>query len=92
MLVNAGRGGLQVEADILSALETGVLKGASLDVFEIEPLPADSPLWAREDVFISPHNAAVSEPDAVARYIAKQIVEYERGGLLRNVVDRRRGY
>jgi glyoxylate/hydroxypyruvate reductase len=92
VLVNAGRGGLHVEADILSALETGVLKGASLDVFETEPLPADSPLWGREDVFISPHNAAVSEPDSVARYIAAQIVEYERGGPLRNLVDRARGY
>jgi glyoxylate/hydroxypyruvate reductase A len=92
MLINAGRGGLQVEADILSALETGVLKGASLDVFETEPLPADSPLWAREDIFISPHNSAVSEPDAVARYIAAQILAYERGGELRNLVDRTRGY
>ena len=91
-LVNAGRGGLQVEADILSALQTGVLKGASLDVFETEPLPASSPLWAREDVFISPHNAAVSDPDTVARYIAAQILEYERGGELRNLIDRARGY
>jgi glyoxylate/hydroxypyruvate reductase A len=92
VLVNAGRGGLQVEADILSALEAGVLKGASLDVFETEPLPTDSPLWAREDVFISPHNAAVSEPNAVARYIAEQILEHERGGPLRNLVDRGRRY
>ena len=92
VLVNAGRGGLQVEADILSALETGVLKGASLDVFETEPLPADSPLWGREDVFISPHNAAISEPDVVARYIAEQIVAFERGEELRNLVDRARGY
>jgi glyoxylate/hydroxypyruvate reductase A len=92
VLINAGRGGLQVDGDILSALEAGVLKGASLDVFETEPLPADSPLWGREDVFISPHNAAVSEPNAVARYIAQQILEYERGGELRNLVDRARGY
>jgi glyoxylate/hydroxypyruvate reductase A len=68
------------------------LKGASLDVFETEPLPASSPLWAREDVFISPHNAAVSDPDTVARYIAAQILEYERGGELRNLIDRARGY
>jgi glyoxylate/hydroxypyruvate reductase A len=92
VLVNAGRGRLQVEADILSALETGVLKGASLDVFETEPLPASSPLWAREDVFISPHNAAVSEPRAMARYIAQQILGFERGEALRNLVDRARGY
>jgi glyoxylate/hydroxypyruvate reductase A len=91
-LVNAGRGGLQVEADILAALETGVLKGASLDVFETEPLPPESPLWARKDVFVSPHNAGLSEPQTVARYIAEQILAFERGEPLRNVVDRARGY
>jgi len=92
VLINAGRGGLQVEADILAALESGVLKGASLDVFETEPLPQNSPLWTREDVFVSPHNAGLSEPQAVARYIAGQILSFERGEPLRNVVDRARGY
>ena len=91
-LVNAGRGGCQVEADILSALDAGVLKGASLDVFETEPLPPASPLWTREDVFVSPHNAAISEPEAVARYIAEQILTFERGGRLANLVERARGY
>jgi glyoxylate/hydroxypyruvate reductase len=91
-LVNAGRGGSQVEADIVAALEAGVLKGASLDVFETEPLPSASPLWDRRDVFISPHNAAISEPDAVARYVAAQILAFERGEPLRNLVERARGY
>ena len=92
ILINGGRGGVQVEADILAALDTGVLKGASLDVFETEPLPPTSPLWARDDVFVSPHNAAISAPDAIARYIAEQIVRHEQGGDLRNLVDRERGY
>jgi glyoxylate/hydroxypyruvate reductase A len=91
-LINAGRGGLQVEADIVAALDAGVLKGASLDVFETEPLPAASPLWAYPNVFVSPHNAAVSAPGSIARYIAEQILAFERGEPLRNVVDRGRGY
>jgi glyoxylate/hydroxypyruvate reductase A len=91
-LINAGRGGLQVEADIVAALDAGVLKGASLDVFETEPLPAASPLWAYPNVFVSPHNAAVSAPGSIARYIAEQILAFERGEPLRNLVDRGRGY
>jgi glyoxylate/hydroxypyruvate reductase A len=63
VLINAGRGGLQKEADILACLEDGALKAASLDVFETEPLPATSPLWRHPNVVITPHNAAMSEPD-----------------------------
>ena len=92
ILLNAGRGGLQVEADILQALDAGVLKAASLDVFEVEPLPKASPLWRHPRVTISPHNAAISTPDAIVRYIADQIAAYERGEKLQNVVDRARGY
>lgn len=91
-LINAGRGGSQVEADIVAALESGALKGASLDVFETEPLPADSKLWSFPNVYISPHNSAISAPDAIAAYIAGQIEAFERGEPLRNVVDRARGY
>jgi glyoxylate/hydroxypyruvate reductase len=92
ILLNAGRGGLQVEADIVAALQSGALKAASLDVFESEPLPADSPLWRDPRVFVSPHSAALSEPGAVAQGIAAQIEAYERGEPLRNVVDREREY
>ena len=92
ILINAGRGRLQVEADILAALDSGVLKGASLDVFEIEPLPRESRLWRHPAVFVTPHNAAISRPDSIARAIAAQILAHERGEPLRNVVDRGRGY
>lgn len=92
VLLNAGRGGLQVEADILAALEGGVLKGASLDVFETEPLPAEAPLWRHPAVVVTPHNSAMSHPDAIAAAIARQIRDFEAGGALRNLVDRRRGY
>ena len=92
ILINAGRGGLQVEADILAALDSGVLKGASLDVFEREPLPADSRLWAHPAVYVSPHNAGFAMPEAVLPAILRQIEAYERGEPLQNLVDRGRGY
>jgi glyoxylate/hydroxypyruvate reductase len=92
ILINAGRGGLQVEADILTALNSGALKGASLDVFEREPLPRNSRLWSHPAVYISPHNAAISSPKAITTLVARQIEAYERGEPLAHVVDRRRGY
>ena len=92
ILLNAGRGGLQVEADILAALDFGALKGASLDVFEQEPLPKDSRLWSHPAIYISPHNAAISSPKAIAALVARQIEAHERGEPLAHVVDRRRGY
>lgn len=92
VLINAGRGGLQVEADILAALDDGTLAGASLDVFETEPLPATSPLWSHPKVIVTPHNAADSDADALATYVADQIHAFERGEPLRNVVDRSTGY
>jgi glyoxylate/hydroxypyruvate reductase len=92
VLINAGRGGLQVEADILAALDSGVLKAASLDVFEREPLPESSRLWTHPAVYISPHNAGFSMPEATIASVVRQIEAFERGEPLRNLVDRRRGY
>jgi glyoxylate/hydroxypyruvate reductase A len=61
-------------------------------VFQTEPLPASSPLWTAPNLFISPHNAAISSPLAIARYIGNTIRAFERGEPLLNVVDRKRGY
>jgi glyoxylate/hydroxypyruvate reductase A len=92
VLINAGRGALQKDADILAALEAGELYAASLDVFETEPLPHSSPFWSHPRVLITPHNAAESAPAAIVRYALAQIAAHAAGEPLAHVVDRRRGY
>ena len=92
VLINAGRGGLQVEADILASLAAGELKAAVLDVFETEPLPQDSPLWTHPAVTVTPHNAAMSAPETVAAQVAAQIRRLEAGKPLEHIVDPARGY
>lgn len=91
-LINAGRGKLQKGADILRALDEGILKEASLDVFEEEPLPASSPLWTHPRVFVTPHAAATSDPAHLVPPMLEQIRAFERGEPLTNVVDRDAGY
>ncbi|MBX4929447.1 glyoxylate/hydroxypyruvate reductase A [Rhizobium binae] len=92
VFINAGRGRSQVEADIVSAIRSGILGGASLDVFEVEPLASDNPLWRLENVFITPHDAAVSEENALFRHVETQIARFERGEPLQFVIDRAAGY
>ncbi len=91
-LINAGRGLLQVDADILAALDEGTLAGAVLDVFPTEPLPADSRFWTHPGVTVTPHNAAASDPRSITAYVLRQIERHERGLPLENVVDRKAGY
>lgn len=92
VLINAGRGGLQKDADILAALESGLLMEASLDVFEEEPLPPTSPLWRHPRCFVTPHIAAASDPDVLSALIADQITRHRAGGALTGLVDRSAGY
>jgi glyoxylate/hydroxypyruvate reductase len=92
VLINAGRGGLQNEADILQCLDDGTLGAASLDVYGTEPLPADSPFWSHPKVVLTPHNAADTDPDEISKYVARQIERFEAGGELENVVNPARGY
>jgi glyoxylate/hydroxypyruvate reductase A len=91
-LINAGRGNLQVDADVIAALDEGSLAGASLDVFPTEPLTKDSPLWSHPKVFVTPHNAAASVARTLVGNVLKQIENFEAGYPLRNLVDRKAGY
>ncbi len=92
VVINAGRGGLQNEADLLAALDDGTLAGASLDVFVNEPLAKESRFWDHPRVMLTPHAAASSEASALAPGILAQIEAFERGEPLRNLVDRERAY
>ncbi|TAN01646.1 MAG: glyoxylate/hydroxypyruvate reductase A [Rhizobiaceae bacterium] len=90
--VNAGRGQLQKDADIARALDDGLIKEASLDVFETEPLPETSPLWTHPKVFVTPHSAASSDPVHLVPLMLEQMDALERGERLTNIVDRKAGY
>ena len=92
IIINAGRGRQQVEADILACLDNGELYAATLDVFRNEPLAETSTLWSHPKVTLTPHVAADSDPETICRYVAAQISRFERGEALQNVVDRARGY
>lgn len=91
-LVNAARGKLQVDADIIAALDEGTLAAATLDVFPEEPLPAQSPLWRHPKVTITPHNAGDISPRVFAPDVIAQIERFERGLPLDHLIDRSRGY
>ena len=92
--INVGRGSTVDEAALIRALEQGRVGGAALDVFEEEPLPAESPLWAMANVVVSPHMAgdfAGWRESAVELFVAN-LERYLTGKPLRNVVDKERGY
>jgi glyoxylate/hydroxypyruvate reductase A len=91
-LVNAGRGRLQVDADIVAALDDGTLAAATLDVFPQEPLPPTSALWTHPGVTLTPHVAGDISPEAFCDQLFEQVDRFERGEALLNAVDRKRGY
>jgi len=91
-LMNLARGVHVIESDLLAALERGKLKGAMLDVYSKEPLPAENPLWAHPRVAMTPHVAAVTRPAEAVAYIARTIPHLEKGEPVTGQVDRQRGY
>ena len=91
-LVNIARGQHVVEPDLIAAVQSGQLAGATLDVQATEPLPAGDPLWDVPGITITPHIAGQSSPDVVAAQFIAGLQALRAGQPLPNVVDRSRGY
>lgn len=91
-VINAGRGGHLVEEDLIYALDRGYLDGAQLDVFKEEPLPEKHSFWNRENIIITPHVAAETEPASVAPQIIENYKRTLSGMPLKNEVDVEKGY
>ncbi len=94
VVINVGRGAVIDENALIDALQRGKIRGAALDVFATEPLPADSPLWAMENVIVSPHSAD-SLPDSreqAVQFFVENFERFRKGEPLQNVVDKHAGY
>lgn len=91
-VVNIGRGGHMVDEDLLAALESGQVGGASLDVFNEEPLPQDHPYWHHPKVVVTPHIAGEIYPRSCARSIARSIICQRNGEPVPGVANLERGY
>ena len=91
-LVNAGRGGHLVQADLLDALERGQLSAAILDVCEPEPLPQGHAFWDHPRIWLTPHVASATQNETAAQALQDNLRRHEAGLPLEGVVDRSHGY
>lgn len=91
-LINASRGAVVDEAAMIAALKSGQIAEATLDVFETEPLPDGHPLWALDNVLITPHLASITVPAMAAKRVAENIRRLRKGEPILNRVDPARGY
>lgn len=91
-LINVARGEHLVEEDLPPAIAKGYLCGAMLDVFRHEPLPAEHPFWSHPDIFITPHIASITKPDAAIPQIVENYFRLQQGKPLQNTIDRTKGY
>lgn len=91
-VVNAGRGGHLVAADLIAALDSLHLSAAVLDVAEPEPLPAGDPIWSHPRIWLTPHIASVSQPESGAEAVIANILRERNGEPLIGLVDPQRGY
>jgi glyoxylate/hydroxypyruvate reductase A len=91
-IINPGRGALIDDDALLAALDSGQIAHATLDVFRVEPLPADHPYWAHPNVTVTPHIAAETRATTAAQAIVENIRRGEAGEDFLHLVDRAKGY
>jgi glyoxylate/hydroxypyruvate reductase len=91
-LINFGRGAIINTADLLSALDSNALSHVVLDVFDVEPLPVDSPLWAHEKITVLPHISAPTHQGSASQVVAENIARFRATGAVPHTVDRGVGY
>lgn len=94
ILADVSRGGVMVQSALLDALKAGHVAGAALDVFETEPLPAESPFWELDNLIISPHCSSVFAGWEAASFdlFLRNLAHWKKGEDLINIVDPTRGY
>jgi glyoxylate/hydroxypyruvate reductase A len=91
-IINCGRGAHLVEEDLLKALDQGHIAGATLDVFQQEPLPPEHPFWGHPKICVTPHIAGITDPYTAAPQVVENIRRMQTNQPLLNVVDRNLGY
>ena len=93
-LINVTRGGIIDEDALCAALHQGQIAGAGIDVTEIEPLPAESPLWDAPNIILTPHRAGSSQhrPRKIYEFFCAQLARYLKGERVLNIIDKKKGY
>src|SRR5581483_5227165 len=91
-VINIARGAHVVDADLLAALDSGHIAGATLDVFAPEPLPPEHPFWTHPKVLVTPHIASLTNPETASEGIAENLRRLTTGRPLLHLVERDRGY
>ncbi len=94
VLINVGRGPIVDQAALVDALQHKKIRGAALDVFEVEPLPEGDPLWLLDNVYVSPHNAdrTYTKRDSATEFFIENFKRFRDGQPLLNIVDKHAGY
>ncbi|MGQ7244375.1 2-hydroxyacid dehydrogenase [Salinicola sp. V024] len=91
-VINVGRGPHLVDDDLLAALDSGQLSHATLDVFHVEPLPSEHPLWSHPKITVTPHIASLIDAPTGSRIVSANIERFEREGSVPDLADAERGY